>query len=163
MNFPHLYLEHIDGYFNVSENQQMKLHLSNGGPAKYSISFFTQLIFSVSRLSIYGCGEVFSHNMGMIIPWCGEIGTGKIPPSSLKAHNVFPTHGLAVGVKIRFPPSQLLRSGGNFVFTPPATPFVGKTCAFRDSGGILFFPSRGFATRGEKSRPYFSTPRDWHI
>ena len=114
---------------------------------KYSISFFTQLIFSVSRLSIYGCGEVFSHNMGMIIPWCGEIGTGKIPPSSLKAH-VFPTHGIAVWVKIKFPPLRLRRSGGNFVFTPPATPFVGKTCAFRDSGGILFFPSLFLHTKG---------------
>ena len=137
----------IDAYFNVSENQQLQLHLSNGGHVKYSISFFTQLIFSVSRLSIYGCGEVFSHNMGMIIPWCGEIGTGKIPPLSLKAH-VFPTHGLAVGVKIKFPPSRLRRSGGNFVFTPPATPFVGKTCAFRDSGGILFFPSLFLHTKG---------------
>ena len=117
MNFPHFYLEHIDGYFNVSENQHMKLHLSNGGPVKYSISFFTQLIFSVSRLSIYGCGEVFSHNMGMIIPWCGEIGTGKIPTSSLKAHNIFPTHGLAVEVKTRFPPLQLCRSD-KFCFHP---------------------------------------------
>ena len=123
---------------------------------KYSISFFTQLIFSVSRLSIYGCGEVFSHNMGMIIPWCGEIGTGKIPPSSLKAHNIFPTHGLAVGVKIKFPPSRLRRSGGNFVFTPPVKPFAGKIlCAFRDSEGISFFSSRGFATREEKSRQHF--------
>ena len=55
-------------------------------------------------------------------------------------------------------------SGGNFIFTPPAKPFVEKIfCAFRDSRGILFLPSRGFATRGEKSRPYFSTLRDWHI
>ena len=77
-------------------------------------------------------GKVFSLFMGMTIPQGGEIGTGKIPPSSLKAHNIFPTH---------------------------ATPFVGKIlCAFCDSGGILFF-----TTRREKSCPYFSTLRDWHI
>ena len=123
-------------------------------------SFFNQ----IDILSIYRCVEVFALNMGMIIPLCGEIGTGKIPPSSLKAHYIFPIHGLAVGVKINFPPSRLRRSGGNFIFTPPAKPFVEKIlCAFGDSGGILFFPSRGFATRGEKSRPYFSTQRDWHI
>ena len=109
-------------------------------------------------------GEVFTLNMGMIIPQCGEIGTGKFPHSSLKAHFIFTIHGLAVGVKIKFPHSRLRLSWGNFVFTPPAAPFMVKIkCAFRDSWRNLFFPFRGFATQGEKSRPYFSTLRDWHI
>ena len=79
--------------------------------------------------------------MGMIIPWCGEIGTGKIPPSSLKAHNVFPIHGLAVGVKKNFP-----------------------LCGFAAQGEILFSPrllshSWGkhyvpFVTQGE----FYSSP-----
>ena len=107
--------------------------------------------------------EVFTFNMGMIIPQCGEIGTGKFLHSSLKAHFIFTIHGLAVGVKIKFPHSRLRLSWGNFVFTPPAAPFMVKIkCAFRDSWGNLFFPFRGFATQGEKSRPYFSTLRDWH-
>ena len=94
----------------------------------------------------------------------GEIGTDRFPHSSLKAHFIFTIHGLAVGVKIKFPHSRLRLSWGNFIFTPPAAPFMVKTkCAFRDSWGNLFFPFRGFATQGEKSRPYFSTLRDWHI
>ena len=101
--------------------------------------------------------EVFTFNMGMIIPQCGEIGTGKFLHSSLKAHFIFTIHGLAVGVKIKFPHSRLRLSWGNFSFTPPAAPFMVKIkCAFRDSWGNLFFPFRGFATQGEKSHPYSS-------
>ena len=118
----------------------------------------------IGSLIIIVYGEVFAHYIGMIIPQCGEIGTGKFPHSSLKAHFIFTIHGLAVGVKIKFPHSRLRLSWGNFVFTPPAAPFMVKIkCAFRDSWGNLFFPFRGFATQGEKSRPYFSTLRDWHI
>ena len=47
--------------------------------------------------------NVFSLQMGMKIPYWGEIGMGKFPHSSLKAHNIFPIHGLAVIVKRNFP------------------------------------------------------------
>ena len=51
---------------------------------------------------------------------------------------------------------------GKFIFTIPAKPFMGKIlCAFRDSWGNLFFPTPGFAGRGEKSHPYFSSSWDW--
>jgi len=80
------------------------------------------------------------------------------------AHFIFTIHGLAVVVKIKFPHSRLRLSWGNFIFTTPAKPFMVKIkCAIRDSWRNLFFPFRGFATQGEKSCPYFSTLRDWHI
>ena len=63
---------------------------------------------------------------------------GKFPHSSLKAHNIFPTHGLAVVVKKNFP-TRGFAALGEFFFTTPAKPFVGKIkCAFRDSWGIFF-------------------------
>ena len=101
--------------------------------------------------------------MGMKIPCGGEIGMGKFPHSSLKAHNIFPIHGLAVIVKknSQFAASPLM---GKFIFTIPAKPFMGKLfCAFCDSWGNLFFPTPGFAGRGEKSHPYFSSLWDWAI
>ena len=115
--------------------------------------------------------------LGMSIPWCGKIGKGKFPQSSLKAHFIFPSHGLAVMVKKNFPSRGFAAPGEIFVspvaappllgklfFTNPAKPFLGKIkCAFRDSWGNFSFPGRGFATPGEKTRPYFSTPRDWAI
>ena len=121
--------------------------------------------------------EVFSLILGMSIPWCGKIGKGKFPQSSLKAHFIFPSHGLAVMVKKNFPSRGFAAPGEIFVspvaappllgklfFTNPAKPFLGKIkCAFRDSWGNFFFPSRGFATPGENPLPYFSTPRDWAI
>ena len=86
---------------------------------------------------------------------------GKFLHSSLKAHNIFPIHGLAVMVKINFP-IRGSATHGKIIFTIPAKPFMGKIkCAFRDSWGNFSFPGRGFATPGEKTRPYFSTPRDW--
>ena len=111
----------------------------------------------------------------MSIPWCGKIGKGKFPQSSLKAHFIFPSHGLAVMVKKNFPSRGFAAPGEIFVspvaappllgklfFTNPAKPFLGKIkCAFRDSWGNFYFPSRGFATPGENPLPYFSTPRDW--
>ena len=113
----------------------------------------------------------------MSIPWCGKIGKGKFPQSSLKAHFIFPSHGLAVMVKKNFPSRGFAAPGEIFVspvaappllgklfFTNPAKPFLGKIkCAFCDSWGNLYFPSRGFATPGENPLPYFSTPRDWAI
>ena len=52
---------------------------------------------------------------------------------------------------------------GKFIFTIPAKPFMGKIlCAFRDSCGNLFFPTPGFAGRGENSNPYFSSLWDFH-
>ena len=70
-------------------------------------------------------GHIFSPNLGIKIPSCGKIGPGKFPQWSLKAHFIFPNHGLAVMVKINFP---------SFIFTNPAKPFLGKIkCAFRDS------------------------------
>ena len=121
--------------------------------------------------------EVFSLILGMSIPWCGKIGKGKFPQSSLKAHFIFPSHGLAVMVKKNFPSRGFAAPGEIFVspvaappllgklfFTNPAKPFLGKIkCAFRDSWGNFYFPSRGFATPGENPLPYFSTPRDWAI
>ena len=111
----------------------------------------------------------------MSIPWCGKIGKGKFPQSSLKAHFIFPSHGLAVMVKKNFPSRGFAAPGEIFVspvaappllgklfFTNPAKPFLGKIkCAFRDSWGNFYFPSRGFATPGENPLPYFSTPWDW--
>ena len=58
---------------------------------------------SVQQLFSFYNGEVFSLYMGMKIPCWGEIGMGKFPNSSLKAHNIFPIHGLAVIVKRNFP------------------------------------------------------------
>ena len=121
--------------------------------------------------------EVFSLILGMSIPWCGKRGKGKFPQSSLKAHFIFPSHGLAVMVKKNFPSRGFAAPGEIFVspvaappllgklfFTNPAKPFLGKIkCAFRDSWGNFYFPSRGFATPGENPLPYFSTPRDWAI
>ena len=121
--------------------------------------------------------EVFSLILGMSIPWCGKIGKGKFPQSSLKAHFIFPSHGLAVMVKKNFPSRGFAAPGEIFVspvaappllgklfFTNPAKPFLGKIkCAFRDSWGNFYFPCRGFATPGENPHPYFSTPRDWVV
>ena len=98
--------------------------------------------------------EVFSLILGMSIPWCGKIGKGKFPQSSLKAHFIFPSHGLAVMVKKNFPSRGFAAPGEIFVspvaappllgklfFTNPAKPFLGKIkCAFRDSWGNLPFP-----------------------
>ena len=58
---------------------------------------------SVKQLFTFHNGEVFSLYMGMKIPCWVEIGMGKFPHSSLKAHNIFPIHGLAVVVKRNFP------------------------------------------------------------
>ena len=58
---------------------------------------------SVKQLFTFHNGEVFSLYMGMKIPCWVEIGMGKFPHSSLKAHNIFPIHGLAVIVKRNFP------------------------------------------------------------
>ena len=104
--------------------------------------------------------EVFSLILGMSIPWCGKIGKGKFPQSSLKAHFIFPSHGLAVMVKKNFPSRGFAAPGEIFVspvaappllgklfFTNPAKPFLGKIkCAFRDSWGkspSLFFHTTG--------------------
>ena len=97
--------------------------------------------------------EVFSLILGMSIPWCGKIGKGKFPQSSLKAHFIFPSHGLAVMVKENFPsrgfaaPREIFVSPvaappllGKLFFTNPAKPFLGKIkCAFRDSCGNFYF------------------------
>ena len=76
---------------------------------------------------------------------------GKFPHSSLKAHNIFPIHGLAVVVK-KISPFVATPLMGKFFFTTPAKPFLGKIlCTFRDSWGNLFSNFRGFATQVEKS------------
>ena len=56
-------------------------------------------------------GHISSPNLGMKIPWCGKIGTGKFPQLLLKAHFIFPNHSLAVMVKINFPSCGKARSG----------------------------------------------------
>ena len=102
---------------------------------------------------------------------------GEISPVVTQAHFIFPSHGLAVMVKKNFPSRGFAAPGEIFVspvaappllgklfFTNPAKPFLGKIkCAFRDSWGNFYFPSRGFATPRENPLPYFSTPRDWAI
>ena len=103
---------------------------------------------------------VFTFNMGMIIPQCGEIGTGKFPHSSLKAHFIFTIHGLAVEVKIKFNHERQSLEWVNFIFNLPDAPLMVKIkCTFLESWENLFFPT----TQGEQSGPYFSTIRDWHI
>ena len=106
--------------------------------------------------------EVFSLILGMSIPWCGKIGKGKFPQSSLKAHFIFPSHGLAVMVKKNFPSRGFAAPGEIFVspvaappllgklfFTNPAKPFLGKIkCAFRDSWGNFYFPFPIFPHHG---------------
>ena len=104
--------------------------------------------------------EVFSLILGMSIPWCGKIGKGKFPQSSLKAHFIFPSHGLAVMVKKNFPSRGFAAPGEIFVspvaappllgklfFTNPAKPFLGKIkCALSDDWGNLpvpIFPHQG--------------------
>ena len=98
----------------------------------------------------------------MSIPWCGKIGKGKFPQSSLKAHFIFPSHGLAVMVKKNFPSRGFAAPGEIFVspvaappllgklfFTNPAKPFLGKIkCAFRDSWGNFYFPFPIFPHHG---------------
>ena len=100
--------------------------------------------------------------LGMSIPWCGKIGKGKFPQSSLKAHFIFPSHGLAVMVKKNFPSRGFAAPGEIFVspvaappllgklfFTNPAKPFLGKIkCAFRDSWGNFYFPFPIFPHHG---------------
>ena len=106
--------------------------------------------------------EVFSLILGMSIPWCGKIGKGKFPQSSLKAHFIFPSHGLAVMVKKNFPSRGFAAPGEIFVspvaappllgklfFTNPAKPFLGKIkCAFCDSWGNFYFPFPIFPHHG---------------
>ena len=100
--------------------------------------------------------------LGMPILWCGKIGKGKFPQSSLKAHFIFPSHGLAVMVKKNFPSRGFAAPGEIFVspvaappllgklfFTNPAKPFLGKIkCAFRDSWGNFYFPFPIFPHHG---------------
>ena len=65
---------------------------------------------------------------------------GKFPHSSLKAHDIFPTHGLAVVVK-KISPLTATPLLGKFFFTTPAKPFVGKIkCALSDEWGNLPIP-----------------------
>ena len=95
----------------------------------------------------------FSLFKGMYIPQFGDIGTGQFLHLSLKAHNIWhSSRG-----ENKFPHSRLRRSWGNL-----SSPLLLRhiLCAFRDSWGNFFSSSRGFATRGGKSRPYFSTLRD---
>ena len=85
---------------------------------------------------------------------------GKFPHSSLKAHNIFPIHGLAVVVKKNFPIRGYATHGE--IFLHQSKPFLGKIlCTFRDSWGNLFSNFRGFATQVEKSHPYSSSVWDW--
>ena len=53
--------------------------------------------------------------MGMKITLCGELGTGKFPHLSLKAHFNFTIHGLAVGVNGPFLPHCLNKVFGKIV------------------------------------------------
>ena len=79
------------------------------------IDKLTDIFYANLRYSgkyVWSNGEVFPLFIGMKIPYWGEIGMGKFLHSSLKAHYIFPIHGLAVMVKINF--------------TIPAKPFLGK-------------------------------------
>ena len=84
----------------------------------------------------------------------------KFPHSSLKAHNIFPIHGFAVIVKRNFP---IRRSWGNLFSLFLLSHSWGKyNVPFVIHGEIFFSSTPGFACRGEKSHPYFSSVWDWH-
>ena len=70
--------------------------------------------------------EVFSLILGMSIPWCGKIGKGKFPQSSLKAHFIFPRNGLAGLVKKSFPRSGGAATGETKISPGAAKPRLGK-------------------------------------
>ena len=118
----------------------------------------------------------FCFHIGMVIPSWGEVGMGKIPHSSLKAHfnsscksQFFPTRGLQLWWK-KSHHSWLRHSWWNF-FHHACWPICGEKlwlvwelkCAFRDSWGIINSTTRGFATRGGISHPHSSSWRDWVI
>ena len=85
------------------------------------------------------------------------MGTGKIPYSSFKVQLYFPILGLAVILKKRFPHSRLCCSWGNFFFSIPAKPLMGKyNCTFHDSQGIFIsFTRRCAARKGNIPSPFF--------
>ena len=97
---------HIDGKSSGSKGQIRRLPIT----PLFTLPKFGHFRWDVRYVQFQAInyldnGEVFTLNMGMKIPYWGEIGMGKFPHSSLKAHDIFPIHGLAVIVKRNFPRS----------------------------------------------------------
>ena len=118
----------------------------------HSFPIFTKRIFSGCRLFIYRCAKLFSHNRGMIIPWCGEIGTVKFPHSSLKAQYLLHSWHSSRGEN-KFPHSRLRRSWGNLSSPLLLRHSWGKYCAFRDSWGNFFPPLVALPLEGKNPVP----------